>query len=592
MDNQDLIIVLVVLAGVLVLFALNRWRYDVVALIALLILVILGVIDGEDAFMGFAHPAVITVAAVLVVTRGLVHSGLIDVVTKAISKAGENFAVQLTVLTVTVAVLSAFMNNIGAMALMLPIAIRIARKSDRSPSIYLMPIAFGSLLGGLITLIGTPPNIIIAMARAENGGSPFSMFDFAPVGIPVTILGLLFIILLGWRLIPQREDVEAGQLIANVKDYITELTVPKESVIVGKRVMEISRLSDSEVVIMALIRGRQIYRAPSAYKLIRPNDTLVVKGCTENIKTLIEDLGIQLHEEREFDEDITSSEEIELAEVVISQNSLMVGRTVRGLRLHDRYGLNLLAISRQGRDIAGRLDSTSLKEGDLLLIQGPRETLSSASTSLGLIPLASGDISLGRQKRIYLALAIFAVGILTAAFDYLPIAVAIMVVAVVMLMTGIVPMKDLYTSIDWPIIILLGAMIPVGAAFDDVGGTTLIADLILNAGSVMTPYVAVAVIMVVSMLLSNILNNAAVAVVMAPLAIEIANKMSVSADPMLMAVAIGASCAFMTPIGHQSNTLVMGPGGYRFTDYWPMGLPMQLLVMVVALPSIFLVWPF
>lgn len=591
-EDYELVIVLALLVIVLVLFAWNRWRYDIVALMALLTLTVLGIVNADEAFMGFAHPAVITVAAVLVVTRGLIQSGLIDVVIKTISKAGENFVFQLTILTVTVAVLSAFMNNIGAMALMLPIAVRIARKSERSPSIYLMPIAFGSLLGGLITLIGTPPNIIIAMARAENSGNPFSMFDFAPVGIPIAFFGILFIVMLGWKLIPQRKDVEAGQLIANIKDYITELSVPKDSDIVGKRVMEISRLSDSEVVIMALVRGKQVYRAPSAYKLIRPNDTLVVKGCTENIKTLIDDLGLELHEEREFDEDITSSEEIELAEVVISQNSLMVGRTVKGLRLHDRYGLNLLAISRQGRDIIGRLDSTTLKEGDLLLIQGPRETISSSSSLLGLIPLASGELSLGRPKRIYFALVLFASGILAAAFGYLPIAVSIMVVAVLMVVTGLVPVKDLYTSIDWPIIILLGAMIPVGAAFDQVGGTTLIANLILDSGPMMTPYLAVAVIMIVSMLLSDIINNAAVAVLMAPLAIEIASKMSVSADPMLMAVAIGASCAFLTPIGHQSNALVMGPGGYRFTDYWPMGLPLQIVIIIVALPSIFLIWPF
>lgn len=591
-ENLDLVLVMLVLIGVLILFAWNKWRYDIVALIALMFLTLAGIIDPDEAFMGFAHPAVITVAAVLVVTRGLIHSGLIDVIIKMMTKAGENYIVQLSVLLVTVAVLSAFMNNIGAMALLLPIAVKMARKAERSPALYLMPLAFGSLLGGLITLIGTPPNIIIAMARAESGAQPFGMFDFAPVGIITTVVGLLFILLLGWRLIPKRENSEAGQMIAHIKDYITELKVPKGSALVGRPVKDIAKMTDSEVVIMELIRRRESYKAPSAFKVIKTSDILVVKGCTENIKTLIDDLGLELTEKKEFDDRLTSEDEVEMAEVVVKQNSLMKGKTVQELKLHDREGLNLLAISREGRDIQGRLDSTRIREGDMLLVRGPKETISSSITNLGLVPLASGDLNLGRPRRIYLALAIFSVGILAAAFNVLPIAVAIMAVAVVMLMTGLIPVKDLYTSIDWPIIILLGAMIPVGMAFDQVGGTTLVANLILGSGPMMTPHLTVLVIMVVSMVLSNILNNAAVAVVMAPLAIEIANKMSVSADPMLMAVAIGASCAFMTPIGHQSNALVMGPGGYRFTDYWPMGLPLQILVMIVALPSIFMIWPF
>ncbi len=591
-ENLDLILVLVVLVGVLVLFAWNKWRYDIVALIALMILTLAGIIDPDEAFMGFAHPAVITVAAVLVVTRGLLHSGLIDVVIKMISRVGDVFLVQLSALMLTVVVLSAFINNIGAMALMLPIAIKMARKAGRSPALYLMPIAFGSLLGGLITMIGTPPNIIIALARAENGTQPFGMFDFAPVGIMTATAGLLFIVLLGWRLIPQRQDSEAGKMIAQIKDYITELRVPKNSALVGRPVKDIAKMTDSEVVILELVRRKESFKAPSAFKVIKTSDILVVKGCTDNIKILIDDLGLELTEKRDFDNGLRSADEVDMAEVVVSQNSLMRGKTVRELKLHDLHGLNLLAISRQGRHIQGRLDSTRIQEGDMLLVRGPKETIFSSITNLGLIPLASGDISLGRQRRIYPALAIFSIGIIAAAFNILPIAVALMSVAVVMLITNLIPIKDLYTSIDWPIIILLGAMIPVGAAFGKVGGTSLIANFILDFGPVMTPHLAVVIILIASMLLSDILNNAAVAVLMAPLAIEIANKMAVSADPMLMAVAIGASCAFLTPIGHQSNALVMGPGGYRFTDYWPMGLPVQIIIIIVAVPSIFFVWPF
>lgn len=592
LGNSDLIIFFLVLAVVLALFVWNRWRYDIVALVALLFLTLIGIIPASEAFLGFAHPAVITVAAVLVVSKGLMNSGLVQVITKAVSSAGDRFLVQLLVLTSVVTVLSAFINNVGALALMMPVAIRVAKKSGRPASLYLMPIAFGSLLGGLTTLIGTPPNIIIAMARAETGSAPFGMFDFAPAGASVCIAGLMFVILLGWRLMPKRDDTGAGELVAQIKDYITEVKVPEESGLVGKRISDIAAMSDSEVVILTLFRGESRFNAPSPYKMILANDILVVKGCAENIKTLLDDLDLILLESRDFDEQMAGSDEVELAEMVVSQDSFMIGKTVRGLRLHNRYGINLLAISRQGRGISGRLDSTRLKQGDLLLVQGPRETLAQSVSALSLLPLASGDLSLGKPRRIILAVSIFAIGIMATVLELVPISVSLLTVAVVMVLIGMVPTKDLYKSIDWPIIILLAAMIPVGSALDTVGGSALIADTMLGMGSAMSPHLAVAILLVVTMFISDILNNAAVAVLMAPIAIQIASGMGVSADPMLMAVAIGASCAFLTPIGHQSNALVMGPGGYRFTDYWHMGLPLELIIVVVGLISIFTFWPF
>ena len=592
LGNSDLIIFFLVLAVVLTLFVWNRWRYDIVALVALLFLTLIGIIPASEAFLGFAHPAVITVAAVLVVSKGLMNSGLVQVITKAVSSAGDRFLVQLLVLTSVVTILSAFINNVGALALMMPVAIRVAKKSGRPASLYLMPIAFGSLLGGLTTLIGTPPNIIIAMARAETGSAPFGMFDFAPAGASVCIAGLMFVILLGWRLMPKRDDTGAGELVAQIKDYITEVKVPEESGLVGKRISDIAAMSDSEVVILTLFRGESRFNAPSPYKMILANDILVVKGCAENIKTLLDDLDLILLESRDFDEQMAGSDEVELAEMVVSQDSFMIGKTVRGLRLHNRYGINLLAISRQGRGISGRLDSTRLKQGDLLLVQGPRETLAQSVSALSLLPLASGDLSLGKPRRIILAVSIFAIGIMATVLELVPISVSLLTVAVVMVLIGMVPTKDLYKSIDWPIIILLAAMIPVGSALDTVGGSALIADTMLGMGSAMSPHLAVAILLVVTMFISDILNNAAVAVLMAPIAIQIASGMGVSADPMLMAVAIGASCAFLTPIGHQSNALVMGPGGYRFTDYWHMGLPLELIIVVVGLISIFTFWPF
>jgi di/tricarboxylate transporter len=592
LSNSDLIIFFLVLLAMFVLFIVDKWRYDVVALVALLILTVAGVIAPEDTFAGFGHPAVITVAAVLVVSRGLQNAGLVDVIGKAVSKVGDNFLVQLSVLTTAVTILSAFMNNIAAVAILIPVAIGLSRKSEKPASLYLMPLAFGSLLGGLITIIGSPTNIIIGMARADYYSEPFGMFDLASVGISVTVVGLLFMLLVGWRLLPTRENAGKGELIANINDYITEIRVPEGSELIGKRVSDLQDLSDNDANILKLIRNGNVYNAPSAYKLILEGDILVVKASTEDIEELVSEFQLELSDSREFEEDLLKSEEVEFAEVVVSRNSFVSGKTAQGLRLHHRYGVNLLAISREGQDFNVSVDSVRLRAGDLLLLQGPRETLHQSISDLGLIPLASGEIAIGRPRKVLLAVALFALGLAAAALNVFPIATSLTIVAVVMLLIGMVPVKDLYKSIDWPIIVLLGALMPLGAAFEQVGGSTLIVDALLNFGGSLSPLAILAILMVLTMLLSAVVNNAAVAILMAPVAFELSLRMGVSADPFLVGIAVGASCAFLTPIAHQSNRLVMGPGGYLFTDYWKLGLPLQVITAVVGMIAIMTFWPF
>jgi di/tricarboxylate transporter len=585
-------IVFAVLALALALFVWGRWRYDIVALLALLVVTVTGIIPGDQAFAGFGHPAVITVAAVLVVSRGLRNSGAVDSLANLLFRVGERPTAQVGALSALVAALSAFMNNVGALALLMPVAIRMARKNGRSPSLLLMPLAFGSLLGGLMTLIGTPPNIIIATFRAETGAAPFRMFDFTPVGLGVVGAGLLFVTLVGWRLVPQRKGTASREELFEIGDYITEVTIPEDSKLVGKRLRDLASLTDAEIIVVGLVRGERRQHAPSTFEKLQAGDLLIVEANSDDLRELVEAAGLKLSGSRKLGEEaLGSNDQVGLMEAVIMSDSQMVRQTARSLNLRWRLGLNLLGVARQGSRLRGRLRNIRFQAGDVLLLQGPVETLPETLSTLGCLPLAERGLRLGRPRRILLGVTIFVAALLLAAAGLLPIQVAFIGAAVTMLLANMLSLREAYESIDWSIIILLGGMIPVGQALEVSGGAELIAEGVLAAAGQMPPVVTLVIILVGTMFLSDLVNNAAAAVLMAPIAISVAGGMGASPDPFLMGVAIGASCAFLTPIGHQSNTLVMGPGGYRFGDYWRMGLLLEVVIAVVSIPLIMLFWP-
>jgi di/tricarboxylate transporter len=583
------IIVFAVLAAALALFIRGRWRYDVVALMALLAVTVTGIIPGEQAFAGFGHPAVITVAAVLVVSRGLRNSGVVNLLAKPLLRVGERPFLQIAALTSLVAALSAFMNNVGALALLMPVAIRMARKNGRSPSLLLMPLAFGSLLGGLITLIGTPPNIIIATFRAETGAEPFRMFDFTPVGLGVAIAGLLFISIIGWRLVPQRKGAASREELFEIGDYVTEVIVPADSKLVGKRLRDLGNVSEAEVVVIALLRGKRRLNNPSSFEVMRADDVLVVEADSEDLRELVDAAGLTLSGSRKLGEDALESSS--LMEAVIMADSPIVGQTARSLNLRWRYGVNLIGVARMGSRIRRRLRDIRFQVGDILLLQGPEEGFSATLSTLGCLPLAGRGLSLGQPRRIGLGLGIFGTALLLAAVGLLPIQVTFVGAAVALVLARIISLREAYESIDWSIIVLLGAMIPVGQALEASGGADLIAAGTLAVSGQMPAVVSLIIILIATMFLSDLVNNAAAAVLMAPIAISVAAGLGASVDPFLMAVAIGASCAFLTPIGHQSNTLVMGPGGYQFGDYWRMGLLLEVIIVLVSVPLIITFWP-
>ncbi len=587
----DQVIVFTVLAAALVLFIWGRWRYDVVALTAMMAVVLTGIVSPDDAFRGFAHPAVITVAAVLVISRGLSNAGAVDLVAGWLSYVPKHPILQVGALTIVVAVCSAFMNNVGALALLMPVAIRMARENNHPASLLLMPLAFGSLLGGMATMIGTPPNIIIAMFRARNGGEPFGLFDFSPVGAAIALAGILFISLIGWRFLPTRKGEASPDELFEIEDYLTEVSVPEKSKLAGKMIREIGQLTEAEVTVIGLVRNEKRLALHSMYDTILAGDVLIVEADSDALKQFSNDAGLELAGSKELTGEFIKSDEINISEAVVLPGSRMVGQTARSLSLRFRHGINLLAVARQGQRLHERLSAIRFREGDVLLWEGPSSAIQDALTELHCLPLAKRNLTIGQPRRLIMALALFGAAIACTLSNLLALEVAMVGAALLMVLLNIVPVRQTYESIDWPIIILLGAMIPVGQALEISGGDRMIADGLLHAGQAWPAIVTLTVLMLVTTALSNVINNAAAAVLMAPIAFGLASGLSVSPDPFLMSVAVGASCAFLTPIGHQSNTLVMGPGGYRFGDYWKLGLPLQVIILAVAIPLILLVWP-
>ena len=593
MDTSQ-IALFVILGLALVLFAWGRIRYDVVAVLALLAAVLVGIVPAETAFSGFGHPAVITVAAILILSGAVRDSGLVEPIGRIIRPLILRPHLHVLAITGFAAACSAFMNNVGALALILPIALQSAHLAKRPPSQMLMPLSFGTLLGGLTTLIGTPPNIIIASARMAETGTAFAMFDFAPVGIGIAIVGVLFVSLIGWRFLPTREAgsvTEDARNLFHIEDYITEVRLQPESPFVGRRLIDLEALGEGDVAVVALVRRKDRMLAPSGYLRLQAEDILILEADPVALQKVIDEGQLDSLGAAKMTVESLGSERVMLAEAVITPGSRLEGRTAQSMRLHTRFGVNLLGMARQGEPITERLGRVRLAVGDVLLLQGEREPMPEALIALGCLPLAGRDIALGRRKIRWTGPVLFGLAILLVVVGILPPQIAFTGAAAGLVLSRAINQRDLYDAIEWPVIILLGALIPVGAALETTGATEIVALPILALQHEVPIWVLLALVMVITMLLSDIMNNAATAVIMAPLGIAIAKGLGVSVDPFLMAVAVGASSPYLTPIGHQSNLLVMGPGGYQFSDYWRMGLPLDILIVAVAVPLILVVWP-
>ena len=591
---MDEIIVFGVLILALVMFVMGTWRYDIVALFALLVLTFAGIVPAAEAFKGFGHPAVVTVAGVLVLSRALQNSGVVDVIAAWYSRVPDRSTARVFSLSGITAFFSAFMNNVGAVSLLMPVAIRVSNRSKDLPSRFLMPLAFASLLGGLTTLIGTPPNIIISNFRQQESGEPFHMFDFTSVGLGIAVAGIVFIALVGWRLIPPRKAPLALGDTLHIEDYMTEVRVPENSRLVGQLVRDLEEMAEEDVAIVGLLRRGVVYGAPSSYEVIDADDIFIVEADPEDLRAFTDSTGFVLEGSRDMRAEIDqslSSEDVSLVEAIVGPNSDARGKTARGLHLHAAFGVNLLGVSRRGTRLARRLGRIAFRPGDVLLLQGRTELVQAALPRLGLLPLAERELRVGQRQRLFFPVAVFVGAVLLASFEIVPVQLAFVGAAAVLLLTRILTLQAAYRAIDWPVIVLLGAMIPVGEALETTGGAARVAMVIADLGGSLPAWATLGMVLVTTMLLSAVINNAAAVILMAPIGIGVATTLGAASDPFLMAVAIGASSAFLTPIGHQSNTIVMGPAGYQFGDYFRLGFPLVIVIVTVSIPLIMWFWP-
>lgn len=604
--------IVIILVGALALFISERVRYDLVALAALLTCVLLGLVPPDAAFVGFANDAVVTVAAVLVMSHALARSGAVDAVTAPLLRVAGRPIVLLAGLCVIGAALSSFMNNVGALALLMPIAIAGARSGGYSVALLLMPVSFATLLGGTTTLIGTPPNLLMADLSERLRGEAFTMFEFTPVGATLTLAGILFIVTIGWRLLPKgREGAKSATALFEIGHYVTEARLPAKSPLIGKTVREFEDASADSAVVLGLVHGDTRLRPSSTYAL-QEGDVLLLQAETQALQEYVKTGQIDLAAAAPKNPaDLPSAEAsvppaaaandtaprpperhlLDTAEAVVTPTSWVQGSTARGLRLRARYDTNLLAVSRRGRPITTRLRDVPLFAGDVLLLEGPANELPETIAKLGCLPLADRKLTLS-PRRVILPFAVFVAAVALVILGVVPAAIAFTLGAATMVALGFMPAREVYSTVEWPVIVLLAALIPVAGALESTGTAELAAEALVAAAGALPPHAILGLVLAATMAVTPILNNAATVLLMGPIAHGVAQNIGVDSAAFLMAVAIGASCDFLTPFGHQNNTLILGPGGYRFADFWKLGLPLDAIVLAVAIALLPVFFPF
>lgn len=581
----------IILIAALVLFVYDRWRYDFVAMGALFAAYIVGLIPRNEVFSGFGNAAVITVAAVLVISHALWRSGVVDSMASSVKQVGDRVWLQMIVLTGLTTFVSAFISNTGAMAIMIPVALQLSRNGAGHASLMLMPMAFGSLLGGTITMIGTPPNIIISDIRAAHDAEPFGIFDFTPVGLSLAVAGLVMMWVTAHWLVPRSKSRDTSNSPYDVSAYLTELYLPENAALIGHTLFEFESKIKENFAVVALKRGKQLITAPPRYQRLKAEDVLIIEADAETLQQILDITKFELNAEEKLDTRFLVSDEIKVIEGIVGHDSRLIGRSAADLRIRHRFGVNVLAVAREGQPLKPSLSDVRFKPGDVLLLQGDAEVLDDVFKRFGCFPLAQRSLRLGSKRKLLVPLGIFAGAVLASAFGLLSVPVAFSMAAGLMVLANVIPIRELYEHIEWPIIVLLAATIPLGGAMERSGAADTLAAGVLWISMSSPDVVALVILLVATMLLSNIINNAAAAVLMAPIGISLASSLEASMDPFLMAVAVGAALPFLTPIGHQSNILVMGPGGYRFKDYWRLGLPLSIAMVIVATVMITLTWP-
>ena len=587
----DQTVLFLILGAVFGFLLWGRVRYDLVAFGALVVAVIAGAVPSGVAFSGFGHPATVIVALVLIVSRGLSNSGAVELLARYVVRSARPLVVHIGLMSGVGAVLSAVMNNVAALALLMPIDSEAANRAQRGPGLTLMPLSFATILGGMVTLIGTPTNIVIATFRGDALGEPFAMFEFAAGGGIVARVGIVFVTVVGWRLLPKaRRQRNSRQELQDLSGYVAEAVVLVSTGLLGEPLRELYPLAEEhDIAVLGMVRGGQRLPGTARREPLRSGDLIVVEGAAAAIDAFIGASGLE-HAGRNDQIELLGKSQV-LMEAVVQDGARIAGRSARDVRLAYRHGAMLLGVARQGQPFRERVRKLSIRAGDVLLLSAPEDRMLDIIAWLGCLPLAERGLRLLQRRKAGLAIGLFAIAILSASTGLVYLPVALAAAAAIYVVLGLVPASEVYESVEWPVIVLLACLIPIGGAFESSGCTALIVNAVLGWTEGMPIVLVVVLLMLITMTLSDVLNNVATALIAAPIALELANRLEVNPDPLLMAVAVAASCAFLTPIGHKNNTIIMGPGGYRFGDYWRMGLPLEILVVVVSVPMILLVWP-
>ncbi|EJF88192.1 SLC13 family permease [Bartonella melophagi] len=587
--TQDQIMAFSIIGLMMAVFIWGRFRYDIVAVCTLLIACTLGLVNPKEAFSGFSNDIVIIVGSAFIISTVMSRSGIVEYIIQRMWPDVKSVKLQLAFLVISVVLLSMFVKNIGALAIMLPIAFQFARRSQVSPSVFLMPMAFGSLLGGLMTQIGTSPNIVVSAMRERLEGIPFTMFDFIPIGATIAAVGVFYLVFFSWRLPIRTHSSTSFDDAIDICNYISEVRIPVNSPIVGKTIIDLIKPSGGEVMVIQVIRNK-VSISPLPDFVFAKDDTVLLEGSHTGLDTVINSARLEFATGRTLSVGDKGSQ-LDIVEAVITDNSPLIGISAKRLSLFDRYDVNLLALSRQCERVRGRLGDVVFRLGDVIVLQGQDMVIPSLLRELKCLPLAKRNITFGNLRHGLMSLAILFVAIITTAFQIVPVAFSFFSAAIAMVVFRILPMRDLYHALDGQILVLLATLIPVSEILEKTGCTDLIGGWLSQMAVFLPPSGALALILITAMLITPFLNNAATVMVIAPIASSFAHSLHYKPEAFLMAVAIGAGCDFLTPIGHQCTMLVMGPGGYRFSDYARFGAPLAVLIAIVAVPMLMWVWP-
>ncbi len=589
---MQIILVLSILSVAILLFATGWIRMDLVSLLILLSLPLFNVIPAEQAFIAFSNPAVITVAAMFIISAAIANTGVTAHLGRWLFSFAEKSEAKLVLAIMSLtAVASAFINNIGAAAVLLPMVTGIAKKAEIAASRLLMPLAFGSLIGGVCTLIGTPPNILINELMLEYSGQQFNMFDFTPLGVVVVIISICYMMLIGRRLLPDNPSASVQQM-SQLKAYVSEIRLSEEATYIGKTLQETGFSSDFQLKVRSLMREQLKITSPRSSLVLRAGDILFLEGKPEQLLKLKGVKGIEVVPGTAQVIAAENKEENQVAEVALTPTNELVGKTLREVHFRDTHGLNVLAIWRRGEPVVKRVDHVVLKFGDMLLIEGPESKILHLADKHDFLLLGGIKPEPYLPDKAPLAIIIMVTVILSVTAGLLPIMHASALGAVAMILSGCIKLSDAYESINWPVIMLIAGTLPLGTAMETSGASSFLAAHLTDMAGPYGPWITLGVLFLITMLLTCIMSNAATAVLLAPIAYDLSQHFGVNPQPFFMAVALAASTCFMTPVSHQSNALVIGPGGYQFSDYLKVGTPLNILVWLLASLAIPFVFPF